>query len=122
KMEYTFGDEVKDGPLILGLHERGKFYSIVDSDGCNIADSDFTNIRKSIMNYFRGLNTLYYNKRSHIGFLRHVVVRKGLSTGEILINLVSSSQEELDKESFVNMLLNCEKEKFIKGSKITGIL
>src|SRR5690625_2511780 len=122
KMEYTFGDEVKDGPLILGLHERGKFYSIVDSDGCNMVDSDFTNIRKSVMNYFRDLEMPHYHRISHVGFLRHLVIRKALSTGEILINLVTSSQEELDKEDFVNILLDCEKNHLIEGSKIIGIL
>ena len=118
KMEYTFGDEEKDGPLVLGLHKKGKFYSIVDSDGCNLVDSDFTNIRRTIMNYFRDLGTPYYKKTSHVGFLRHLVVRKALSTGEILVNLVTSSQGELDKEGFVNRLLDISN---LKG-KIVGIL
>lgn len=118
KMEYTFGDEEKDGPLILGLHKKGQFYSIVDSDGCNLVDSDFTSIRKSVMNYFRDLATPFYHKKSHEGFLRHLVVRKALSTGEILVNLVTSSQGELDKEGFVNMLLGISN---LEG-KIVGIL
>ncbi|NLV89480.1 MAG: 23S rRNA (uracil(1939)-C(5))-methyltransferase RlmD, partial [Tissierellia bacterium] len=118
KMEYTFGDEEKDGPLILGLHKKGQFYSIVDSDGCNLVDSDFTSIRKRVMNYFRDLATPFYHKKSHEGFLRHLVVRKALSTGEILVNLVTSSQGELDKEGFVNMLLGISN---LEG-KIVGIL
>lgn len=64
KMEYTFGNEEKDGPLILGLHKKGKFYSIVDSDGCNLVDRDFTNIRKTVMNYFRDLGTPFYHKKT----------------------------------------------------------
>ncbi|MBC8591078.1 23S rRNA (uracil(1939)-C(5))-methyltransferase RlmD [Wansuia hejianensis] len=123
KMEYTFGDEIKDGPLVLGLHKAGKFYSIVDSDGYNLVDQDFTNIRKTVMNYFRDLNTSYYNKRSHEGFLRHLVVRKALSTGEILINLVTTSQNKLDEEKFVEILLNSEKQGLVVDeSKIVGIL
>ncbi len=118
KMEYTFGDEEKDGALILGLHKKGQFYSIVDSDGCNLVDSDFTSIRKRVMNYFRDLATPFYHKKSHEGFLRHLVVRKALSTGEILVNLVTSSQGELDKEGFVNMLLGISN---LEG-KIVGIL
>ncbi|HEY8363532.1 MAG TPA: 23S rRNA (uracil(1939)-C(5))-methyltransferase RlmD [Tissierellaceae bacterium] len=117
KMEYTFGDEEKGGPLVLGLHKKGSFYSIVDSDGCNLVDEDFTDIRKTVMHYFRELGTSYYHKNTHEGFLRHLVIRKALSTGEILVNLVTSSQGELDKEAFVNRLLNVN----IKG-RIVGIL
>lgn len=122
KMEYTFGNEVKDGPLILGLHERGKFYSIVDSDGYKLVDSDFTKIRKTVMEYFRGLGTPHYNKRSHIGFLRHLVIRKSKYTGEILINLVTSGQEELDKKAFVQALTNKRDGSFCLKGEIVGIL
>ena len=38
KMEYTFGDAVKGGPLILGLHRQRRFYEIVDCYDCNIVD------------------------------------------------------------------------------------
>ena len=118
KMEYTFGDEEKGGPLVLGLHKRGRFYEIIDTDGCNIADKDFTKIRKNTMKYFRNLNTPHYNKRSHKGTLRHLIIRKSLSTGEILINLVTTSQGVIDTDDLVKNLLG------IKGldGRITGIL
>ena len=118
KMEYTFGDSEKGGPLVLGLHKRGRFYEVVDSDACNIADGDFTQIRKSTMEYFRELSTPFYNKRKHEGLLRHLVIRKALSTGEILINLVTTSQSSIDTDNFVKMLLGLEG---LEG-RITGIL
>ncbi len=108
KMEYTFGDEEKGGPLVLGLHRRGKFYEIVDTDGCNIVDKDFTLIRQRVMKYFRELNIPHYNKRSHEGILRHLVVRKALSTGEILINLVTTSQGKVDMANFSKNLAELE--------------
>lgn len=108
KMEYTFGDEVKGGPLVLGLHRRRRFYEIVDTDGCNIADEDFTIIRRRVMEYFRASNTPFYNKKTHKGILRHLVIRKALSTGEILINLVTTSQGEVDVEDFTKELLNID--------------
>ncbi|OZV12042.1 23S rRNA (uracil(1939)-C(5))-methyltransferase RlmD [Tissierella sp. P1] len=116
KMEYTFGDEEKDGPLALGLHRKGRFYEVVNVGNCNIVDNDFTTILAAVLNYFQELNTTYYNKRSHSGFLRHLVVRKALSTGEILVNLVTSSQGELDKEGFIDRLINLS-----TVGKITGI-
>ena len=117
KMEYTFGDEEKDGPLALGLHRKGRFYEVVNVQHCNIVDTDFTNILTTVRNYFEALNIKYYNKRSHIGFLRHLVVRKALSTGEILVNLVTSSQDELNKEEFVSVL-----NKIFTVGKITSII
>lgn len=117
KMEYTFGDEYKDGPLSLGLHKKGRFYEVVNVEHCNIVDKDFTTILVSALNHFQELNTKFYNKRNHEGFLRHFVVRKAASTGQILLNLVTSSQGELDGDAFVIMLNNLE----LKGT-ISGIL
>ena len=117
KMEYTFGDEKKGGPLSLGLHRRGKFYEVVQITGCNIADKDFTTILQLVLDYFRQNSTPYYNKRSHEGVLRHLVIRKALSTGEILVNLVTSSQGEINIEEFKSLLLNFNE---IRG-EIVGI-
>lgn len=117
KMEFTFGDERKDGPLALGMHRKGRFYEIVNVPNCNIVDKDFTSILVGLLNYFEENNKTYYRKQNHKGFLRHLVVRKALSTGEIMVNLVTSSQDELNEGEFVNIL----KEISIKG-EITGIL
>ncbi|HFL3828624.1 TPA: 23S rRNA (uracil(1939)-C(5))-methyltransferase RlmD, partial [Clostridioides difficile] len=73
---------------------------------------------KEVLNYFREKKTSYYNKRNHIGILRHLVVRKALTTGEIIINLVTSSQGEINTEEFTDRLINCKE---IKGN-IVGIL
>nr|WP_300002545.1 23S rRNA (uracil(1939)-C(5))-methyltransferase RlmD [Tissierella sp.] len=118
KMEYTFGDEFKGGPIVLGLHKKGRFYEIVDTDGCDLVDEDFTKVRKTVMKYFRKIESSFYNKRAHKGFLRHCVVRKALTTGEILVNLVTSSQDTLKSEEFVRELLAI---KDLQGD-ISGIL
>lgn len=44
KMEFSFGDAYKDGPLALGMHRRGSFYDIVTTPGCQIVHSDFCRI------------------------------------------------------------------------------
>lgn len=115
KMEFTFGDEEKGGPLSLGLHRRGKFYEIVNVENCNIVDSDFTTILKEVLNYFKEKEIPYYNKKFHKGVLRHLVVRKALSTGEILINLVTSSQGEINLNELVERLNSIELEGEIVG-------
>ena len=92
KMEFSFGDEYKDGPLSLGLHKRGSFHDILTTDDCAIVDDDYNKILSCVLNYFRSRGISYYHKLTHKGYLRHLVVRKAVKTGEILINLVTSSQ------------------------------
>ncbi|MEG0379338.1 MAG: 23S rRNA (uracil(1939)-C(5))-methyltransferase RlmD, partial [Eubacterium sp.] len=115
KMEYSFGDDVKDGPLLLGMHERGSFYNIVKTDCCKLTDEDFNTIQKAVLAYFREKGESYFHKRTHEGFLRHLVVRKGKQTGEILVNLVTTTEKALDHEAFTALLLNLSLEGQIKG-------
>lgn len=117
KMEFTFGDLEKGGELSLGMHRKGRFYEIVTVDGCQIVDEDFVKVLTTILNYFKGKNVKFYNKRSHEGVLRHLVVRKAIKTGELLVNLVTSSQQELN----LNELIEILKETNYKG-KLVGFL
>ncbi len=94
KMEFSFGDEIKDGPLCLGMHKRGSFHDIVTVAGCRIADEDFGRILSSVLCFFRERKISYFHKRTHEGYLRHLLVRKASKTGEILVDLVTSSQME----------------------------
>lgn len=101
KMEFSFGDEVKDGPLTLGLHKRGSFYDIVSVPDCQIIDEDLRKVLKTTQDFFRnaklgGKSIDFYHKMRHEGVLRHLLVRKGLKTGEMLICLVTSSQGGID--------------------------
>lgn len=105
KMEYSFGDDAPDGPLLLGLHEKGSFYNILPTPHCTIVDGDFGSIQTAVAGWFAEGSTTYFHKRRHEGFLRHLVVRKGKATGEILINLVTTSQGELDAGAFTSLLL-----------------
>ena len=92
KMEFSFGDECKDGPLSLGMHKRGSFYDVVHVHDCQIVDSDYRLILSLVLEYFRAQGTSYYHRMRHEGFLRHLLVRKASKTGEILVALVTTSQ------------------------------
>ena len=108
KMEYTFGDEMKDGPLTLGLHKKGKHIDILTVDGCFLVDNDFINDLTSTVEYFNEKNTPYYRNMSHKGYLRNLVVRKGINTNEMMVNIVTSSQEDFDMTEYKDMLLNLD--------------
>jgi len=117
KMEYTFGDMVKDGEMTLGMHQKGRFMSIVTVDQCQLVDPDFNRILASVLEFCGQKGYVHYNKKSHLGFLRNLIIRKGVRTGELLVNLVTSSQEVLDESAFVSML-----ESLPLDNKIVGIL
>ncbi len=95
KMEFSFGDEYKDGPLALGMHKRGSFYDIVTTPECKIVHEDFCRILTTTLEYFSGLGVCYYKKLQHVGYLRHLLVRRAVKTGEIMVALVTSTQTEV---------------------------
>ena len=92
KMEFSFGDEVKDGPLALGMHKRGSFYDVVPVTDCQIVDEDYRKILKCALGYFREKDVPFYHKMTHEGYLRHLLVRKAAKTEEILVDIISTSQ------------------------------
>lgn len=92
KMEFSFGDEFKDGPLALGMHRRGSFYDLVTVDQCQIVDSDFRAILMATLHYFTEKNVTFFHRLRHVGYLRHLLVRKAARTGEILVDLVTTTQ------------------------------
>ena len=125
KMEFSFGDASFGGDLELGLHKRGSFYDIVTCTDCRIVDDDYRTILKETLAYFRGKDTPYFHKRTHEGFLRYLLVRKGKRTGEILIDLVTTSQTPADTICTEVSLLDDWKEMLLSlklSGKITGIL
>lgn len=92
KMEFSFGDEYKDGPLALGMHKRGSFYDIVTVTDCQIVDADFRAVLKATLKFFQEHGQKFYHRLSHEGYLRHLLVRKAAKTGEILIDLITTTQ------------------------------
>ena len=92
KMEYSFGDEVKDGPLALGLHKKGSFYDIVTTTDCQIVHSDYNLILETVLEYCKEKNLSYYHKMRHEGYLRHLLVRRAVKTGELTVHLVTTSE------------------------------
>ena len=117
KMEFSFGDAVKDGPLTLGLHKKGSFHDIVDAEGCQIVHPDYSAVLACVREYVKENNIPYYHKRDHQGVLRHLLVRRAEVSGDMLVALVTSTQQEIDYSELVSRLLALPLE-----GQITGIL
>lgn len=115
KMEYTFGDMVKDGPMTLGMHKKGNFMSIITVDECQLVDEDFNRILSYTLAFAEDRGYKFYHKKTHKGLLRNLIIRKGVRTGQLLVNIVTSSQEHFDEEGFVKGLLELQLENEIAG-------
>ena len=115
KMEYTFGDLVKDGPMTLGMHKKGNYMSIITVDECQLVDQDFNRILSYTLNFAERREYKFYHKKSHRGLLRNLIVRKGVRTGQLLVNIVTSSQEDFDEDGFVSGLLALELDNEVVG-------
>jgi len=94
KMEYSFGDSTKDGPLTLGMHKKKSFYSIVTCDDCILTDNDNNLIVKATNEYFESNHIPYVHKNSHEGYLRHLLIRRSFANGGLLIDLVTADMPE----------------------------
>ena len=117
KMEYTFGDFVKDGEISLGMHRKKNFMSIVTVDCCQLVDPDFNLILRAILDFVKERDYPFYHKKTHKGMMRNLIIRKGVRTKELLINIVTSSEPGFDEEAFVQMLLEQK-----LNNRIIGIL
>lgn len=119
KMEFSFGDEYKDGPIALGMHKRGSFHDIVNVTDCQIVDEDYRKILDCTLEAARKSGLLYYHRMRHTGYFRHLLVRKAVKTEEILVDLVTTT--ETDAQAFLDTWVKKLLELELDG-KMAGIL
>ncbi len=93
KMEFTFGDAEKDGPLTLGLHARGSRYDVLTASDCALVHPDMTAVLCCTLDFFAKRGIPYYHRMTHEGILRHLLLRRSASSGELLICLVTASDK-----------------------------
>jgi 23S rRNA (uracil-5-)-methyltransferase RumA len=117
KMEFAFGDEGRGGLLALGIRNRRSMYEVSAPDECELVDADFKLIVSCVLRFFRDTGERFYHRRRHTGTLRHLVIRRGEFTGELLINLVTTSALAAALEGIVASLLSLPLD-----AKVAGIL
>lgn len=115
KMEYTFGDTEINGELELGLHVKRRFMSIITTDECQLVPEDFNRVTKAVLDFCRSNKYSFYHRKTHIGLLRNLVLRCGVRSNEILINIVTSSEEGFDENEFKNLILGLDLDMEIAG-------
>jgi 23S rRNA (uracil1939-C5)-methyltransferase len=88
KLEYSFGE--RGGELALGFHRRGSWHEVVDVDDCLLASERNNEARNSVREWARRSGLSAYDRRTHEGVLRNLVVREGRRTGQVQTRLVTS--------------------------------
>lgn len=121
KMEYSFGDEYKGGPLALGMHKRGSFYDILTTDACAIVHDDYNKIVRCVLELAKETGLPYFHKITHQGYFRHLVVRRAQKTGDILVHLITTSQAGEKEQPFLTALVERVTALSLQGH-ITGIV
>ena len=104
KMEYTFGDCEIGGELEIGMHQKGRFMSIVTCDECQLVPEDFNRILSATLGFCREEKYSFYHKKTHRGLLRNLVIRHGVKSKELLVDIITSSEDGFDEEAYVKLL------------------
>lgn len=121
KMEFSFGDQFKDGPLALGMHKKNSFHDIVTVDNCKIVDKDYNIILRCVLDYCAKRELPFYHKLRHEGYIRHLLVRRTTKTKELLVALVTTSDAEMEKKADLMRLVE-EIKALDLSAKLCGVI
>jgi 23S rRNA (uracil1939-C5)-methyltransferase len=102
KMEYSFAPS-DDGP-VLGLHRAGRWDEVLGLERCWLTTDLGNAIRNTIQAWAREERLEAYDQANATGYLRHLVVREGRSTGQALVQLVTHERERFDRERLIEVL------------------
>ena len=102
KVQAAFG--VSRGRIISGVYQSSS-HKIVSADGCLLEDKKADELIADIRKMCPNFKIKAYDEKSETGQLRHVLVRRGFETGEIMVVLVTAREELRSANNFVNELL-----------------
>ncbi len=106
-----------DGPLSLGMHKRGSFYDIVTVDQCQIIDPDFRKVLSAVLTWGQENDIPFYHRMKQSGYLRHLLVRRAVKTGELMVALVTTTLGTYELQPLVDELCKLD----LTG-KLVGVL
>jgi len=92
KMDFTFGTD-NESKITLGLHKKGSFSDIIDVEKCLICPESFETILEGTKSFCRKNNFTSYNPQTHIGQMRHLIIREGRNTGDLIVVLLTASKD-----------------------------
>jgi 23S rRNA (uracil-5-)-methyltransferase RumA len=102
KLEYSF-TQLEDGPT-LGFHKAGRWDEVLEVERCWLTTDLGNEIRNAVREWAREEGLTGYDQAEQTGYLRHLVVREGLNTGQVLVQLVTAPGERFETGYFVEVL------------------
>ncbi len=93
RMDYTFGPEGQ-----LGLREAGKWWSVIDLSECHLLSKDSIEILRQVRDWANDAGFTFWDSKQHQGFWRYCVIREGKNTNQRMVNIITSSQDGVDKK------------------------
>ncbi len=108
KVQAAFG-RTRNGEIISGVYQSST-HNIVKTDKCLIEDDKADEIILTIRKLVKSFKLTVFDERNQRGFLRHVLVKHGFSTGEIMVVLVTGTSNFPSKNNFISELLKLHPE------------
>src|SRR6266487_308198 len=102
KLEYSF-TSTPEGPA-LGFHKAGRWDEVLEVEKCWLTTELGNAIRNAVRDWAREERLDPYDQAEHTGYLRHLVVREGRNTGQVLVHLVTGAGEKFETGHFVDVL------------------
>jgi len=114
KMEFAFSDQrwllendklERPTDFALGLRTPNNYYKAIDIDDCLIAPEETAVIIPLVRDFAIRNHLVPYNYHKHSGYLRHLVIRKGILTNQIMLNLVTNADTPDLLKPLINILM-----------------
>ena len=128
KAQYPIGRD-KDGKLVAGFY-AGHSHNIIECEDCLLTPPEFQKILRTVLLFMEEHDIKPYDEASGKGLVRHLLIRKGFRTGELMVCLVVTSKKFPHSEEFVEAMkgipdmksvtlnINSEKTNVILGREI----
>ena len=102
KLEYSF-TQTPDGPA-LGFHRAGRWDEVLEIERCWLTTDLGNAVRNAVRDWARAEHLEAYDQEHQTGYLRHLVVREGRNTGQVLVLLVTAPGERFERDELVDTL------------------
>lgn len=116
KMEFSFSDlqwltkkEMETGlrkNFVLGLHVPNVYDKILDVDECFLQSELSTGIVNFTRDFFQQRKSTIYNTKTHTGYLRNLIIRQSQNTNDLMVNLVTSEEDETLLKEYVSEIIS----------------
>ncbi len=106
KAQFPIGTD-KNGEIVTGFY-AGRTHTIIPNTDCALGISENQSILETLINYMKRCNVKPYDEATGTGLVRHVLIRKGFTTGEIMVCAVINGEHLPQEDRLVEALRKIE--------------